>query len=134
MLIQKPPTVNPFPDKLRFEDVGMHKGARLFMLLEPFRYFSSYGTITVPAFFTTDGASIPKMFHNLLGPFGSYFHAAIIHDYLYSPRNDQFDRYESDDIFKEAMYNAGVPWWTRGVIHRSVRLAGWRHFKGTATL
>jgi len=126
--------MNPFPDKLRFEDAGMHNGARLFMLLEPFRYFSSYGTIAVPAFFVTDGASIPRTFHTFLGPFGSYFHAAIIHDYLYSPRNDQFDRYEADDIFKEAMYNAGVPWTIRGVIHRAVRLAGWRHFKGIATL
>ena len=126
--------MNPFPDKLRFEDAGMHDGSRLFMLTEHFRYFSSLGTITVPAFTITDGASIPKMFHSLMGPFGSFFGASIIHDYLYSPQNDQFDRYESDQIFLESMFNAGVPWWTRGVIHRAVRLAGWRHFKGTATL
>jgi hypothetical protein len=126
--------MSPFPDKLRFEDAGMHKGSRLFMLIEKFRYFSSYGTISVPAFFITDGASIPRVFHSLMGPYGSYFYAAVIHDYLYSAHNDQFDRYESDQIFKEAMFNVGVPWWTRETVFRAVRLAGWRHFKGTATL
>ena len=90
------------------------------------------GTITVPTGFITDGASIPKMFHNILGPFGCYFHAALIHDYLYSPSSTghfETDRQEADMIFKEAMFNVGVPWPTREIIYRAVRLFGGASYK-----
>lgn len=126
--------MNLFPDKLTFEDAGMRGDTRLFRLTREFRYISSYGVIRVPALFVTDGASIPKMFHTVMGPFGSYFQAAVIHDYLYSEDNFHFDRFESDDIFNEAMFNSGVPWLTRNIVHRAVRLAGWRFFKGRAKL
>lgn len=118
-----------FPDKLRMEKAGNRNGTSLFRLIEPFHYISSFGTIGVPVGFVTDGASIPRAFRNIFDPHGPYFEAAVIHDYLYSPHNDEFDRGESDEIFKEAMYNLGVGWPTRETIYRAVRLFGWGAFK-----
>lgn len=120
----------PFPDRLKFYDAGMRGSSRLFQLAEDFRYVSSYGTITVPKDFITDGASIPKMFWSILGPFGDYFEAAVIHDFLYSPSNVKFPRNMSDIIFKEGMYNVGVPWYRREIIFRAVQLFGSSNYKG----
>lgn len=122
--------MNVFPDKLRFEDAGVRNGDRVFALTHDFRYVSSFGVIRVPALFVTDGASIPKAFHSIMGPFGTYFHAAVIHDFLYSPGNKTYIRRESDVIFKEAMFNSGVPWPTREMIYRAVRAFGWKFYKG----
>ncbi len=119
-----------FPDPLIFKDAGMVAGSRVFELTESFRYLSSLGVITVPAGFVTDGASIPKVFWSIMSPFGEYFEAAVIHDFLYSRKSEVYDRFVADNIFKEAMYNIGVPWPTREIIYRAVRLFGWRFFKG----
>lgn len=120
-----------FPDRLLLEDAGTVNGSRIFMLEHPFRYFSSFGVITVPGGFITDGASIPRCFWNILAPFGEYFEAAIIHDFLYTEENRRFTRKQSDDIFMEAMFNVGIGWFTRGLIYRAVRLFGGKLFKGT---
>lgn len=105
--------------------------SRIFRLLSDFRYLSSAGVITVPAGFETDGASIPKLFWTLFAPFGPYFHAAVIHDYLYSAHNDKFSRLQSDLIFKEAMYNSNVRWPTREVVFNAVRSFGKPFFAGS---
>lgn len=109
----------------------MRGGFRVFRHLARFRYFSSLGEVTVEAGEETDGASIPTIFWSVLMPYGPYFPAAAIHDHLYSAANDKFTRQESDDIFKEAMFNIGVDWMTREIIYRSVRLFGGKFFKGT---
>jgi len=120
-----------FPDKLHFEDAGMRGGSRIFKLEDEFRYISPRGTITVPKDFITDGASIPRLFWSIIGPFGDYFAAAVVHDFLYSLHNDTCNRKESDLIFKEAMFNLGVPWYRREVIFRAVRMFGGSSFKGS---
>jgi hypothetical protein len=121
-----------FPDEMQFRDAGMRGGCRLFRLTHFFQYVSSLGTITVPAGFVTDGASIPQAFWSILGPHGEYFPAALIHDYLYSDASTGFfntTRKQSDDIFKEAMFNIGVAWPKREIIYRAVRLFGGRNYK-----
>ena len=122
--------MNPFPDSIDLADGGMRGGSRLFILKANFRYISSMGLITVHKGFITDGASIPQIFWNIMPPFGQYFGAAIIHDWLYSQNNHQFSRQQADDIFKEAMFNIGVGWVKRETIYRAVRLFGGRSFKG----
>lgn len=122
--------MTPFPDKLRLEDAGMRRGSRVFRLEAPFRYHSSLGLIEVPAGTETDGASVPRAFWNIFEPFGEYFPAAVIHDFLYSPANDEYDRWESDIIFKEAMWNLGVPWQKREPIYHAVRMFGRSSFRG----
>lgn len=119
-----------FPDKLHLEDAGLRGGIRVFSLQSEFRYFSSHGLITVPAGAETDGASVPRAFWSLFDPFGEYFGAAVIHDFLYSPGNLEHGRKTSDLIFKEAMYNVGVPWHRRELIYQAVRLFGASGFRG----
>jgi hypothetical protein len=121
--------MNPFPDVLQIEDYGMRGESRVFRLTARFRYLSSLGCITVPQYSLTDGASIPRAFWSILYPFGKWFPAAVIHDFLYSPGNTEFTRDEADFIFLEAMYNVGVPWHKRHTIHAAVRLFGGRSFK-----
>lgn len=123
-----------FPDKMLLANAGMRGGDRLFRLEERFRYISSRGTIEVPKGFVTDGASIPRVFHALLGPFGEYFEAALIHDWGYSSLNDKFTRKEVDLLFKEAMFNLGIKWPTREAIYRAVRIGGFWSFKGVIDL
>lgn len=122
-----------FPDPIELRDAGIVNGSRIFTLTHYFRYISSLGTITVPTGFHTDGASVPRMFWPIFDPFsGDYFHAALIHDYLYSKcSNGHFDcnRATADRIFKEAMFNRGVGWLTRETIYRAVRIGGGRSWK-----
>ena len=124
-----------FPDVAVFKDAGMRGDCRIFQLTESFRYYSSIGIITIPKGFFTDGASVPKIFWSIFSPWGSYFSAALVHDYLYSKDSDEVfpvgDRAVADKIFKEAMYNAGVSWVVRETVYRAVRLGGWASYKKT---
>lgn len=97
-----------------------------------FRYASSMGVITVPRGFRTDGASVPRIFWNIFDPFGPYFPAALIHDFLYSLSSDNFfkvNRATADALFREAMFNIGIGWLMRETIYRAVRIGGCRSFK-----
>jgi len=122
-----------FPDTAQFSDAGMRGDCRIFKLTKSFRYYSSLGTIWIPKDFYTDGASVPRIFWNIFSPFGSYFSAALVHDFLYSKDSDLIfpvdDRAEADRIFLEAMFNAGVGWLTRHTVHSAVRLGGWASYK-----
>ena len=118
-----------FPDELVITECKTVNGSKTFKLKESFRYISSYGVITVPRGFITDGASVPRIFWSIFSPYGDYFDAAIIHDYLYTKRNKVYSRKQSDLIFKEAMYNSGISWITREIIFRGVILFGGKSFK-----
>ena len=80
------------------------------------------GTITVPAGFITDFASIPRGLWNLFPPTGKYGKAAVIHDYLY--RNTVVDRLQCDQVFLEAMECLEVNWFARRIMYRAVRIFG----------
>jgi hypothetical protein len=131
--LEKEKVNDAFPDVAVFADAGMRGDCRIFRLTASFRYHSSVGTIRIPKGFHTDGASVPKIFWNIFSPFGSYFSAALVHDFLYSKDSDSIfsaaDRAEADHIFLEAMYNAGVGWLTRHTVHSAVRMGGWASYK-----
>lgn len=94
-------------------------------LLTAFNYttdIDSLGTITVPADFITDFASIPRGLWNLFPPTGRYGKAAVIHDYLY--RGSGVARIDADNVFREAMEVLQVPWLTRQLVYRAVRVFG----------
>jgi hypothetical protein len=114
------------PQLPQFEDAGMRGKSRLFRILQPL----AFGNIIAPEGFITDGASIPRIFHPILGPHGAYFPAAIIHDWLYSENNNFWTRYESDRVFLEAMIVCGVGVVTRQLVYRAVRVGGMFAFKG----
>lgn len=120
-----------FPDTPVFRHAGTKNGSMIIQLVERFRYLSTeHGEIEVPAGFMSDGASVPRIFWNLFSPFGDYFGAALIHDFLYTPANRLFDRATSDGIFLAAMKDAGVPFVRRRLIYRAVRVGGWLSFRG----
>jgi hypothetical protein len=120
-----------FPDPLHFKESGFHNGSMLLMLTAWFRYFSPWGKITVPLGFITDGASVPRIFWNILSPFGEYAPAAIIHDFLYSKDSDgyEYERWECDQLFLMAMKDCGVGWIKRHAIYNAVRIGGWASYK-----
>jgi len=55
-------------------------------LYREFAYQGARDWFTVPAGFSTDLASVPRLLWWLIPPFGMYERAAIIHDYLYVHR------------------------------------------------
>ena len=125
--------MNPFPDKLHLDDGGMRGASRLFIISAVFRVLTSRGMVRIPVGFISDGASIPVIFWSLLSPFGPWFHPALFHDWGYSEHNSIFTRAEVDAIFKELMFNVGVPWHKREIIYRAVRLFGGSSYRGLLT-
>jgi hypothetical protein len=121
-----------FPDPLKFQEAYYKNGSMVVRMTERFRYVSSMGKIIVPRNFYSDGASVPRIFWTIFSPFGNYFKAALIHDFLYSKDSEKhyhIDRKTCDLIFKEAMFNLGIGWMKRETIYRAVRLGGWASFR-----
>lgn len=84
--------------------------------------------VAVPKGYITDGASIPRFLWGIVGhPFGRYAQAAVVHDLCYE--KNLYSRKRSDEIFLEAMQVLGVPWLTRRIIFRAVRMFGWISYK-----
>lgn len=89
------------------------------------------GTITVPAGFTTDFASI-KVLHNaflfvlfaLVSGYGNY--AATVHDWLYT--TGQMARKEADAVLYRALRAEGVARWRAWLMWAGVRLGGGKHY------
>lgn len=87
-------------------------------------------TVTIPAGFPTDFASVPRLpFAFLLaGDTGHY--AAVVHDWIYSGRFAACrSRRLADDVLVEALAATGVPVWRRGLMWWAVRIFGWRAWR-----
>lgn len=111
---------NVFPDVIQLKDLGIHKGTRKFELLEDFRCFYGNHLIAVKKGFITDGISSPKFSWPIVGPFGSAFPAALVHDWCFSPFNKKFNWKESNWMFLELMKEAGVSFPMRWTIYSAV--------------
>jgi hypothetical protein len=93
------------------------------VLQEELTYVTEAGeTIVVPVGATADGCSTPKEVWILIPPFGQYWLAAVLHDYLY--RKTKKTREECDKLFLEAMESLGVDLILRTTIYNGVRLGG----------
>lgn len=114
-------------------------GKPYWVVLEEFTYFiesvESGKHVRIPKGFLTDGASVPKIFHNFLPPWGEYGQAAIVHDYMCengryhvpagSGEEGKYDfefttRKQVDEIFNEAMVVLNVPSFKRKMINSAV--------------
>lgn len=93
---------------------------RSFVLCAPMVVSHGGSTFVVPPGFKTDLASIPRPLWPLYPPFGKWAAAAVIHDWLYW--SGRFSRLYSDRCFLAAMAADGVPWFTRQLFFRAVRL------------
>lgn len=121
---------------------SIKKGRSLWGLHDPLAYRPQGGadTITAPAGFVTDLASIPRWAWTLLPPDGPWVKGAVIHDFLYATmgtgawkrhppaitRKEPYTRAEADAILREALANRGVDWLRRNIIWAAVRLGGAR--------
>src|SRR5262245_14892327 len=94
------------PLELEYQDGTNYK------LLSPFQYDASGFTVSVPAGFVTDFASIPRPLWWLLPPTGKYGKAAVVHDYMYRT-HDAYSKEIADATFLEAMGALGVNWLVR---------------------
>ena len=98
----------------------------------PLIYYGSRRSWRIPRGFETDFASVPRIFTNILGRWGRYGRAAIVHDWLYWTQRTS--RKEADDTLLEAMCVLGVAKWQRQAIYWAVRLFGWIAWKDNARL
>lgn len=88
---------------------------------EPLIYSSKEIMVTVPVGFIYDGASIPKIFNNLLPKMGArYDRAACLHDWLYSTH--MLSRLETDKLFYKTMVEEGVNRYVAKLMYGCVRL------------
>lgn len=100
---------------------------RNFVLLESFSYITQSGIlIVVPSGSTSDGASTPPELWPTIPPFGKYWKAAFLHDYLY--RSTQYPKIFCDSVFKEAMIGLGIDKLESDVIYEGVNLFGTSSF------
>lgn len=85
------------------------------------------GTITVPAHFDSDLASVPRLpgLYLLFGDKGRK--AAVVHDWLYN--NAQTSREYADEVFLALLEHEEAPW-RRTAMWLGVRLGGWMFWKG----
>lgn len=92
--------------------------------------------ISIPKGFITDGATIPKLFWNILSPFGRFFKSCALHDYiclLAKLKNNEAPnlkegikiatqyRKKADTLLSLSMKKQGIALWRRLLIMTNVR-------------
>lgn len=103
---------------------------REWLIKQDYTRATSFGTFTRKASDedTTDFASVPKLFWNIIPPFGMWGGAAVIHDMLYKKcgiyGGQKFIKGECDLIFKEIMEQDGVAGWRITIMYSAVRFFG----------
>jgi hypothetical protein len=96
-------------------------------LLAPVVYTTKAGeTIVIPQGTTSDGASTPEAIWNVVPPFGKYWRAAVLHDYLY--RVTKRPKNQCDELLLEAMESLGVNALERYTIYEGVKFGGYSSF------
>jgi hypothetical protein len=81
----------------------------------------------IPAGFTSDGASVPRLLWRLFPPFGKYLEAAVVHDYfcvLGHRGESPINSVAAAKVFKEAMRVCGVAAWRVHLMYLGVRIGG----------
>jgi len=123
-----------FKSKLEVELVDQQaaSGRGKWKLVKPLVFQSDIAgqTITVPAGFITDFASVPRFPSFIFSVFGDIAaEATTVHDYLYDMTPKILGRKMSDEILREAALASGTPHWKAMGLYLGVRIAGWKFFK-----
>ena len=96
---------------------------RNFVNLEEWFFTTKAGVrIVVPIGTTSDGASTPREIWSFIPPFGTYWMAAFLHDYLY--RLSSYPKEFCDVVLLEAMECLGVDVIERDAIYEGVHEEG----------
>ena len=81
--------------------------------------------VEVPSKFETDFASVPQIFHSIIGPVGKWVIAALLHDYLYSKQFEgNISREQADAFFYKLMLQCHVQKPTAWIMWACVRMFG----------
>ena len=103
------------------------KDGHNFFLLDNYYYRTKAGKlITIPRGSDSDGASTPRAIWNVLPPFGDYWKAAYLHDFLY--RKSKLPKEYCDAMLKEAMESLGVNDTELITIYTGVKIGGQEAF------
>lgn len=118
---------------------ALHMGRfrdRIYYLDKPIQWKPGPGqsgpSVTVPAGFVTDLASIPRIFWSRLPTDGVYTFPAIVHDYMYWTQTHPRD--VADEVFRQGMDDMKVPAVDAWAIHAAVRLGGGSAWDSNARL
>jgi len=94
-------------------------------------------TVTVPAGFVNDLASVPRALRSLAPPWQQSARSGVLHDYLYRTAlaNNEFriDRLYADQVFRAALRSEGVSRFKAWAMYKAVRwFAGrtWDRYRG----
>lgn len=115
-----------FQTPLRVEKVAEARsgGRARWSLLEPLIFDSKLiGRVEVPAGFTTDFSSVPRLPLAYLIAGDTAHASAVVHDLLCARATCSREWQLAADVFYEAMLAEGVPGWRRSVMVRAVRQA-----------
>lgn len=108
-----------------------NEGRGTWQLHSPLTYQSDLlGKVEVPAGFTTDFASVPRVpiIFAIAGDRGDL--AAAVHDYLYDKTcNLSVTRKQADLLFKEALLAQKVPSWISWGMYFAVRAFASKHWR-----
>lgn len=116
-----------------------------YMLLDPVRdgrnfrlhrtVVYSYGddSWTVPAGFVTDLTSVPWFARWLVGRWGKYGWAAVLHDAAYRGMFPGMTREQADYLFLVFMRVCNTPAWQQVALYGAVRVFGWLFWQRVAT-
>lgn len=122
-----------FLNILSSDEIGIYKGRTVHKLTKPLVWENGSITVTIPADFETDLASVPRVPVVYL-MWGDRAHReAVLHDYLY--RIDaipQVEKEPADWYFREAMIGQGNSWFVYHPMYLAVRIAGgssWHRMK-----
>ena len=87
--------------------------------------------ITVPAGFSSDGASVPRFFWRLVFPPGDQkaLKAAFVHDFLYRTHPEGWTREAADMLFLKLLLKEGIPKFSAVLAWLGVRLFGGKAWK-----
>lgn len=116
----------PVPLTVSINDKGRERdGLTTAVLVESFRYVDEIEklSITVPAGFLTDFASIPTWARAIVPPFGRHAKAAVLHDWLYAI-GEPGRKEVADNVFDHAMHELEVETWARELMVGAVRIGG----------
>lgn len=111
----------PFTTPLRAEliDDLANKGAGEWRLLDQLVYVDARGIeYVVPAGFSTDFASVPRIAFAYWLTGNTAHRPAVLHDWLC--RTAPVPRTVADQLFAEAMESIGMPKWRLGAMFRAV--------------
>jgi len=108
----------------------LEKGRPRRMLVQDFHVLvltKDRGTlpITVPAGYTFDGASIPRLLWWVFPPsYNASWEAAAVHDWMYSHLHTQYSKSFADEVFYQIMLSQGAHPFVAKVFYKSVQLFG----------